>query len=107
GRGKIHRVDERVRDAPPGFPWASHRQEGHRRHPRRSMSVTIKAICRDLGVSRKVVRKVIRSGSTEFRYHPEEQPLPKIYGRWKKHDMKISSSALPDGIPHIRLLYLG
>jgi hypothetical protein len=47
------------------------------------MSVTIKAICRDLGVSRKVVRKVIRSGSTEFRYHREEQPLPKI-GRWRE-----------------------
>jgi hypothetical protein len=28
----------------------------------------IKAICRELGVSRKVVRKVIRSGATEFRY---------------------------------------
>ena len=28
----------------------------------------IKAICRDLGVSRKVVRKVIRSEATEFRY---------------------------------------
>ncbi len=42
----------------------------------------IKAICRDLGVSRKVVRKVIRSGLTEFRYHREDQPLPKI-GRWR------------------------
>src|SRR5215472_14395609 len=42
----------------------------------------IKAICRDLGVSRKVVRKVIRSGSTEFRYHRDDQPLPKI-GRWR------------------------
>ena len=42
----------------------------------------IKAICRDLGVSRKVVRKVIRSGSTEFRYEREDQPLPKI-GRWR------------------------
>jgi transposase len=42
----------------------------------------IKAICRDLGVSRKVVRRVIRSGSTEFRYHREDQPLPKI-GRWR------------------------
>ena len=41
----------------------------------------IKAICRDLGVSRKVVRKVIRSGETEFRYEREVQPLPKI-GRW-------------------------
>jgi hypothetical protein len=28
---------------------------------------SIKAICRDLGVSRKVARKVIRSGVTEFR----------------------------------------
>jgi len=41
----------------------------------------IKAICRELGVSRKVVRKVIRSGATEFRYEREVQPLPKI-GRW-------------------------
>src|SRR6476620_5108217 len=42
----------------------------------------IKAICRELGVSRKVVRKVIRSGATEFRYQREDQPLPKI-GRWQ------------------------
>lgn len=42
----------------------------------------IKAICRELGVSRKVVRKVIRSGATEFRYEREDQPLPKI-GRWR------------------------
>src|SRR6201984_3953969 len=41
----------------------------------------IKAICRDLGVSRKVVRKVIRSGATEFRYEREVQPLPKV-GQW-------------------------
>ena len=38
----------------------------------------IKAICRELGVSRKVVRKVIRSEATEFRYEREAQPLPKI-----------------------------
>src|SRR5437667_7561348 len=42
----------------------------------------IKAICRELGVSRKVVRKVIRSGATEFCYEREDQPLPKI-GRWR------------------------
>ena len=41
----------------------------------------IKAICRDLGVSRKVVRKVIRSKATEFRYEREAQPFPKI-GPW-------------------------
>src|SRR5271169_2218130 len=42
---------------------------------------SIKLICRDLGVSRKVVRKVIRSEATEFRYEREAQPLPKI-GPW-------------------------
>jgi transposase len=42
----------------------------------------IKAICRELGVSRKVVRKVLRSDATEFRYVRETQPLPKI-GPWR------------------------
>ena len=41
----------------------------------------IKAICRELGVSRKVVRKVVRSEATEFRYEREAQPLPRL-GRW-------------------------
>jgi hypothetical protein len=31
-------------------------------------SQPIKAICRDLGVSRKMARKVIRLEATEFRY---------------------------------------
>jgi transposase len=47
-----------------------------------SQGKSIKAICRELRVSRKVVRKVIRSGATEFRYERGEQPLPKI-GRWR------------------------
>jgi transposase len=42
----------------------------------------IKAICRELGLSRKVVRKVLRSEATEFRYTRERQPLPKI-GPWR------------------------
>ena len=42
---------------------------------------SIKLICRELGVSRKVVRKVVRSQATEFRYEREAQPLPKI-GPW-------------------------
>ena len=42
----------------------------------------IKAICRELRVSRKVVRKVLRSGATSFEYEREVQPLPKI-GPWK------------------------
>jgi transposase len=38
----------------------------------------IKEICRELRVSRKVVRKVVRSATTEFRYRREAQPLPRI-----------------------------
>lgn len=42
----------------------------------------IKAICRQLGLSRKVVRKVLRSGATEFRYERAEQPQPRL-GAWR------------------------
>ena len=42
----------------------------------------IKEICRELGVSRKTVRKVIRSGATEFSYERTVQPQPKI-GPWR------------------------
>ena len=38
----------------------------------------IKAICREFRVSRKVVRKVIRSEATEFRYERGRQALPRI-----------------------------
>jgi transposase len=38
----------------------------------------IKAICRDFGLSRKVVRKVLRSEATEFKYERRAQPKPKI-----------------------------
>jgi transposase len=43
---------------------------------------SIKAICRELGVSRKVVRKVLRSDATEFKYERGSQPAPKI-GSWR------------------------
>jgi len=43
---------------------------------------SIKEICRDLRVSRKVVRKIIRSDATEFHYERSSQPLPKI-GPWR------------------------
>ena len=36
----------------------------------------IKAICRELRVSRKVVRKVLRSDATEFTYERSVQPRP-------------------------------
>jgi transposase len=44
--------------------------------------LAIKAICRELGLSRKVVRKVLRSGTTEFRYERTRQPMPKL-GAWQ------------------------
>jgi len=43
---------------------------------------SIKEICRGLRVSRKVVRKIVRSDVTEFRYERSTQPLPKI-GPWR------------------------
>jgi transposase len=42
----------------------------------------IKQICRELKVSRKVVRKVVRSGKTEFTYERSVQPRPRI-GPWR------------------------
>lgn len=41
----------------------------------------IKQIARELGVARDTVRKVVRSGATEFRYKREVQPQPKL-GPW-------------------------
>lgn len=44
----------------------------------------IKEICRELGVSHKVVRKVLRSEETEFKYERSRQPQPKL-GPWRHH----------------------
>jgi hypothetical protein len=41
---------------------------------------SIKAICRELRVSRKVVRKVIRSGTTEFRYLQQTRSTARTAG---------------------------
>src|SRR5690606_12034710 len=43
---------------------------------------SIKEICRELHVSRNTVRKILRSGETEFVYERSVQPQPKI-GPWK------------------------
>jgi transposase len=43
----------------------------------------IKEICRELRISRKTVRKVIRSDATEFRYERSRQPQPRI-GPWRE-----------------------
>jgi transposase len=44
---------------------------------------SIKAIARDLKISRNTVRKVLRSGETAFDYQREVQPRPKL-GRWSQ-----------------------
>jgi len=44
---------------------------------------SIKAICRELRVSRKTVRKVIRSEATDFQYEREQQPMPRL-GAWRE-----------------------
>jgi transposase len=43
----------------------------------------IKEIVRELHVSRNTVRKVLRTGATEFRYERGRQPLPKL-GPWRE-----------------------
>src|SRR5437660_11188853 len=66
----------------------------------------IKAICRELGVSRKVVRKVMRSGATEIRYDREDQPLPNIGRWWDSLDQLLSeneATPLRDRVTLIRL----
>ncbi|GAC1484738.1 MAG: IS21 family transposase [Candidatus Dormibacteria bacterium] len=52
---------------------------------------TIKEIVRELHVSRNTVRKVLRSGATEFSYEREVQPRPKL-GRWKADLDRILAS---------------
>ena len=41
----------------------------------------IKTICRELKLSRKAVRKAIRSEETEFRYERSVQQMPKLGAR--------------------------
>jgi transposase len=53
----------------------------------------IKGICRELKVSRKVVRKVVRSEATAFTYERAVQPQPKI-GPWQEElDRLLATNA--------------
>lgn len=55
---------------------------------------SIKAICRELKISRKVVRKVLRSGETEFRYERKHQTYPRM-GAWREElDRLLSANAV-------------
>src|SRR5205807_552640 len=64
----------------------------------------IKAICRELRVSRKVVRKVVRSGATAFEYERAVQPQPKI-GPWKADlDRLLAANAAKAGRERLTLI---
>ena len=64
----------------------------------------IKAICRELRVSRKVVRKVLRSEVTEFRYGCEERPLPRI-GPWQEGlDQLLAANEAKPSREHLTLI---
>ena len=45
---------------------------------------SMKNISRELHMSRNTLRKILRSGETDFTYEREHQPLPKI-GPWVEH----------------------
>lgn len=57
---------------------------------------SIKAICWELGISRKVVRKVLRTDETEFKYERVHQPQPKL-GPWREQldGMLLANEAKP------------
>ena len=53
----------------------------------------IKQICGELKLSRKVVRKVLRSDETDFEYKRTVQPLPKL-GPWREElDRLLAANA--------------
>ena len=53
----------------------------------------IKRIARELGIARDTVRKVLRSGATEFTYKREIQPQPKP-GAWVTRHARPSHASL-------------
>ncbi len=66
----------------------------------------IKAICRELRLSRKVVRKVLRSEATEFRYERGIQPLPRL-GPWRDAlDELLGANAAKPGRERLTLIRL-
>jgi transposase len=64
----------------------------------------IKQICRELKLSRKVVRKVLRSDETAFDYKRNVQPLPKL-GPWRDDlDRLLTANAARGSRERVTLL---
>ena len=57
---------------------------------------SVKKIVRELHVSRNTVRKILRSGETDFSYERERQPMPRL-GPWQDRleQMLGSNAAKP------------
>lgn len=56
---------------------------------------SVKRISRELHVSRNTVRKILRTGETEFTYEREVQPMPKL-GDWTGElDRLLASDPAP------------
>ncbi|HUB48714.1 MAG TPA: IS21 family transposase [Acetobacteraceae bacterium] len=67
---------------------------------------SIKEIRRDLRLSRKVVRKVVRTGALEFRYERSEQPMPRL-GAWKDElDRLLADNAAKPSRERLTLIRL-
>jgi transcriptional regulator with XRE-family HTH domain len=65
---------------------------------------SIKAICRELRVSRKVVRKVLRSEATEFRYERGRQPMPRLGVRRQELDRLLAANEARPGRERLTLI---
>ncbi|YBW37816.1 putative transposase [Nitrobacter sp. TKz-YC01] len=65
---------------------------------------TIRAIARDLKVSRNTVRKVLRSGETSFEYERQVQPWPKL-GHWASElDVLLAANATKSAREQLTLI---
>jgi len=70
------------------------------------LSLVLEAICRELRVSRKTVRKVIRSEATDFQYQREQQPMPRL-GAWRETlDALLASNEAKPGRERLTLIRL-
>ena len=64
----------------------------------------IKAICRELKLSRKVIRKVLRSEETAFEYKRSVQPQPKL-GAWRDElERLLAANAARESRERVTLL---
>ena len=61
----------------------------------------IKQICRELKLSRKVVRKVLRSEATAFEYKRRVQPHPKL-GAWREELERLLAANAGDAAADLR-----